>query len=200
MMRWMRGTPYKPIAAYGVIGDTRTAALIGMDGSIDWCCFPRFDGRSVFGALLDDAHGGRFRIAPTEPYTADQRYLPLTNVLVTTFHTHRGSGVGEVLDFMPIPGDQPLVSHQEIHRRIRGGRGEMELEITDTAALRLRARQHPPGTVWQQPVCIGWSRRVRDRSARVLAWELDDATATARARVTVRSNEQLWVVLAIRHG
>jgi alpha,alpha-trehalase len=191
----MRGTPYKPIAAYGVIGDTRTAALIGMDGSIDWCCFPRFDGRSVFGALLDDAHGGRFRIAPTEPYTADQRYLPLTNVLVTTFHTHRGSGVGEVLDFMPIPGEQPLVSHQEIHRRIRGGRGEMELEILiqprfDYARGNTRLKRSGSGlhaSDGREEFVIG--------APESLAWEVDEATATARARVTVRSNEQLWIVL-----
>ena len=55
---------YLPIESYGVIGDMHTVALVGMNGSIDWLCFPRFDSPSVFGAILDDAKGGRFQIAP----------------------------------------------------------------------------------------------------------------------------------------
>ena len=55
---------YQPIENYGVIGNMRTAALVGMDGSIDWLCLPHFDSPSVFAAILDDQKGGRFRIAP----------------------------------------------------------------------------------------------------------------------------------------
>ena len=53
-----------PIAEHGVIGDLHTVALVGTDGTIDWCCLPRFDSPSVFGAVLDDERGGYFRIAP----------------------------------------------------------------------------------------------------------------------------------------
>lgn len=56
---------YLPIEDYAVIGDLHTVALVGKNGSIDWCCLPRFDSASVFGALLDAGKGGFFRIAPT---------------------------------------------------------------------------------------------------------------------------------------
>ena len=57
--------PYQPIEDYGVVGNLRTAALVGKNGSIDWFCFPHFDSPSVFGAILDERKGGYFRIAPS---------------------------------------------------------------------------------------------------------------------------------------
>jgi hypothetical protein len=90
--RWLRESVYKPISAYGVIGDTRTAALVGADGSIDWCCFPRFDSASVFAAILDIEKGGSFSIQPAGEFTSQQRYFPLTNILLTGFHLHDGTG------------------------------------------------------------------------------------------------------------
>lgn len=53
---------YQPIENYGVIGDLHTVALVGVNGSIDWLCFPYFDSPSVFAAILDDARGGVFRL------------------------------------------------------------------------------------------------------------------------------------------
>jgi GH15 family glucan-1,4-alpha-glucosidase len=61
---------YKPISDYGVIGDMHTAALVGLDGSIDWYCAPRFDSPSVFAALLDVRKGGKFQLSPTESFTS----------------------------------------------------------------------------------------------------------------------------------
>jgi GH15 family glucan-1,4-alpha-glucosidase len=55
---------YLPIAEHGIIGDLHTAALVGSEGTIDWFCPDRFDGPSVFGALLDRNRGGFFGIAP----------------------------------------------------------------------------------------------------------------------------------------
>src|SRR6185369_14021982 len=73
---------YQPIEDYGVIGDTQTVALVGMNGSIDWFCFPRFDSPSVFAAILDDKKGGYFKIAPaTDVISHKQLYWPETNVL-----------------------------------------------------------------------------------------------------------------------
>jgi GH15 family glucan-1,4-alpha-glucosidase len=93
--------PYQPIEDYGIIGNLRTAALIGKNGSIDWFCFPRFDSPSVFGAILDNRIGGFYRIAPSdEDVTHRQPYWPDTNVLVTRFLS--ADGLGEVVDFMPM--------------------------------------------------------------------------------------------------
>jgi GH15 family glucan-1,4-alpha-glucosidase len=117
--------PYQPIENYGVIGDLRTAALIGKNGSLDWLCLPHFDSPSVFAALLDDAKGGRFRIAPTcEDVTTKQLYWPDTNILVTRFLSPEG--VAELVDFMPVGGEQGSVNLFWIERwramKVRFGR------------------------------------------------------------------------------
>ena len=57
---------YQPIEDYGVFGDTHSAALVGLDGSIDWLCFSHFDSPSVFAAILDNEKGGRFKVSPPE--------------------------------------------------------------------------------------------------------------------------------------
>ena len=88
---------YPPIESHGIIGNMRTAALVGLDGSIDWLCFPRFDSPSVFAALLDDEKGGFFRIAPVgEGVVHKQLYWPGTNVLIKRFLSD--DGVGEITD------------------------------------------------------------------------------------------------------
>jgi GH15 family glucan-1,4-alpha-glucosidase len=89
---------YKPLEAYGLIGDNSTAVLVGADGSIDWACLPAFDAPAVFAALLDPG-AGRFRICPTQPYTSRQLYEPGTNILITEFVTSTGSC--RLRDFMP---------------------------------------------------------------------------------------------------
>ena len=114
----------KPLEAYGVIGDSRTAVLVGADGSIDWACLPDFDSPSVFGGLLDPS-SGRFVVRPTDPYTAKQYYEPGTNVLVTEFSTPHG--VARVRDFMSYT--ERKVPTAEIYRRIEGVQGEVDLEI-----------------------------------------------------------------------
>jgi GH15 family glucan-1,4-alpha-glucosidase len=115
---------YLPIESYGVIGDLHTAALVGLNGSIDWLCLPRFDSPSVFGAILDDGKGGRFQIAPAgEGGTRKQMYLPDTNVLVTRFLSP--DGVAEVTDFMPVDGPTPGRGTRELVRRVEVVRGSM---------------------------------------------------------------------------
>jgi GH15 family glucan-1,4-alpha-glucosidase len=81
---------YPPIADYALISDCHSAALVSRDGSIDWCCFHRFDARPVFCRLLDWDRGGYCWIAPATPYRSSRRYLPGTNVLETRFESEGG--------------------------------------------------------------------------------------------------------------
>src|SRR6266567_5408216 len=76
----------QPVAAYGLIADCNSAALVALDGSIDWLCLPRYDSESVFGRLLDEA-AGHWSIRPAGAFTSEHRYLPGTLVVETTFVT-----------------------------------------------------------------------------------------------------------------
>ena len=91
------------IEDYALIGDCKTAALVGRDGSIDWLCWPRFDSSACFAALLGSADEGRWLIAPGKtPLRVTRRYRPGTLVLETEFET--ATGRAAIVDFMP-PGD-----------------------------------------------------------------------------------------------
>src|ERR1700756_4264099 len=91
------------IEDYAMIGDCKTAALVGRDGSIDWLCWPRFDSAACFAALLGDADNGRWLIAPKRPpLHVRRRYRPGTLVLETEFQTE--TGCAAIIDFMP-PAD-----------------------------------------------------------------------------------------------
>jgi len=107
----------RAIEACGVIGDLHTVALVAIDGTIDWCCFPQFDSPSVFAALLDENKGGHFRLGPAESGANRQMYMPETNVLLTRFM--RAEGVGEVIDFMPVRNDRAKDSHSVTHEIVR---------------------------------------------------------------------------------
>ena len=131
------GVEYQPIEHYGIIGNMRTAALVGMNGSIDWLCLPHFDSPSVFAAILDDRKGGRFRIAPAgEDFRNKQFYWPDTNILVTRFL--HADGIGEIEDYMPVGGAG--TAPDELVRRVRVVRGTVSLPSGVPPCLRLRPR------------------------------------------------------------
>lgn len=135
-------TRYLPIEAYGMIGDLYTVALIGRNGSIDWCCLPDFDSPSVFAALLDAEKGGSFRIAPTgeQQLTTRQLYFPETNILITRFMTN--TGVGEITDFMPIKlkGSERYEHH--LVRSVQIIRGTLSFNLTCRPAFNYARDAH----------------------------------------------------------
>lgn len=140
---------YLPIERYGVIGDLRTAALVGASGSIDFFCFPRFDSPSVFQALLDDERGGLFALTPLvdEPHRK-QLYLFDSNVLLSRFLA--GEGVVEISDFMPL---EPSTGSPQIVRRVKTVRGEVRYRLVcaprfDHARAAHRAERTEDGAVF----------------------------------------------------
>jgi GH15 family glucan-1,4-alpha-glucosidase len=117
---------YQPIEDYGIVGNMRTTALVGMNGSIDFFSCPDFDAPTAFAAILDDRKGGHFQIAPVlDDARHKQLYLPETNILLTRFLS--SEGVAEVSDFMPVVdhGDQPCC----IVRRAKTVRGEVHFRM-----------------------------------------------------------------------
>ncbi|NKB81251.1 MAG: glycoside hydrolase family 15 protein [Nitrospirales bacterium] len=120
---------YKGIGDYGIIGDLHTVALVGIDGSIDWCCLPHFDSPSIFAAILDQKQGGYFKISPMRPGNQRQMYLPETNILLTRFFQE--DGVGEVTDFMPVESDAPgsLPQRHQIIRMVSVVRGQVQFSL-----------------------------------------------------------------------
>jgi len=132
---------YQPIEDYGVIGDMHTVALVGVNGSIDWFCFPAFDSPSVFGAILDDKRGGSFSIrADHESARQKQFYWPETNVLVTRFLCE--DGVGEVMDFMPVGGIKGRGGAHQLIRRVTTVRGTLKWQMRCEPAFDYGRAEH----------------------------------------------------------
>ena len=117
---------FQPIENYGVIGNMRSIALVGMNGSIDFLCYPEFDSPTVFASLLDDKKGGHFQIQPQlENARIRQLYLPDTNILLTRFLAEEG--VAELTDYMPI--EQDAAQPNEIIRTVSVIRGNVHFEM-----------------------------------------------------------------------
>jgi GH15 family glucan-1,4-alpha-glucosidase len=114
------------IEDYGIIGDTHTAALVGVDGSIDWLCLPRFDSPACFASLLGDEENGCWRIAPSASAggvtQVRRRYRENTLILETEFETE--TGVVRLTDCMPVRSDHPRVL-----RKLECTRGHVDMRM-----------------------------------------------------------------------
>jgi GH15 family glucan-1,4-alpha-glucosidase len=135
-----------PLEHYGAVGDGRSVALVGADGSIDWWCAPNMDSQPLFNRM-HDPEDGRFSITPTKPFRIERSYRQSSNVLETVFFTDDGTArVTESLN-SGVSGRLPWC---ELARRIEGISGSVEFEIVlkPTAAGRLvRSVKHGAATI-----------------------------------------------------
>ena len=132
---------YQPIENYAIIGNMRSAALVGLNGSIDWFCFPHFDSPSVFAAILDERKGGYFKIAPSDPDSrCKQYYWPDTNVLITRFYN--AEGIVEVTDYMPVGEDIKNEFDYRIVRRLKGIHGKVNMRMECYPAFNYAREKH----------------------------------------------------------
>jgi GH15 family glucan-1,4-alpha-glucosidase len=186
-----------PAGQHGVVGDGFSCALVGVDGSIDWLCLPRFDSPSVFGALLDRERGGFCRIAPAgTECTSVQAYDTGTNVLQTLFR-RPGVGVVCLTDLMPWNGD-PREAIHELHRLLEAREGEMEMELIfdprfDYGRGETRVEIADEGAVAEGPsgerlsISVGNGVRFESRPQGGVV-----------ARFSLRSGQRLWTILSWR--
>jgi len=136
------------IEDYALLGDTRSAALVGPDGSVDWLCVPRFDGRPVFGRLVGGPAAGRFGVAPTRPIALTSRsYRPESVTLETTWST--GAGPLTLTEGMVAEVKGHLLPSTMLVRRLTATEGPVEATIIfdprlgeDHRSPRIQHRHH----------------------------------------------------------
>ena len=164
---------YAPIRDYALIGNCRTAALVSRWGAVDFLCLPRFDGSSVFAALLDARRGGRFFARPVGEFQVRRRYLGRTNVLETTFEA--AGGVLRLTDSMSVAGRAErrgeLLPEHELLRRLECVAGEVEVEVGCD-----------PRPEWG---AAGAAAEPRDRRALGVTWEFGHQLLALRSEVPV---------------
>ncbi|AZG47777.1 glycoside hydrolase family 15 protein [Gordonia insulae] len=187
------GSTYLPIADHGVIGDLRTAAVVGVDGRIDWFCCPRFDSPSVFGALLDAERGGSWTIEQLDgDVTTRQFYLPESNVLVTRFMSD--DGVAEVEDLMPIARPHDPDHRTRIVRRIVCIRGRVRFRIRIAPRFDYGRAEHTLSIADDGSAAF----RTEDRELHIaseIAWQVRD-DSDLEAEFTLRTGECTTLVAA----
>jgi GH15 family glucan-1,4-alpha-glucosidase len=186
------GTP-APIGSYGLLGDTRTAALVGEDGAIDWLCVPHFDGEPLFGRLVGGPPAGTFRVGPAGPAAIVERhYRRHTATLETTWAVDGGRLTLTEAMVAEVAGQ--LLPATLLVRRLSAETGPVDAVIEFDP--RLGVRHRPP--------------RVRhDGAAVVCAWgslavsltcapELTVAPGRS-VSVTVEPGRPLTLVLSVAH-
>jgi alpha,alpha-trehalase len=185
-----------PIGEYALLSDCRSAALVSRHGSVDWLCFPRFDGPAVFCRLLDPA-GGHFVIRPAGEFQVSRRYADQTLVLETTFTTTDGTAV--LTDAFAVGRDERghqlgIHSPGTLLRSLACTGGEIQAEIS-------YAPRPQYGLVRPALVAVpgglaatgGADRLFLSTSA---SFAVDDGTATATVRLTAGQT----AVFALGHG
>jgi GH15 family glucan-1,4-alpha-glucosidase len=181
---------YLPIEDHGVIGDLHTVALVGIDGTIDFLCFPFFDSPSVFASLLDADKGGCFRIGPTGPVRRRrQMYLPDSNVLLTRFLAE--DGVAELSDFMPV---EAVGRAHNLVRRVKCVRGSMRFTVRCEPRFDYARAQH---RVERSGEALVFVSEGRDGTVLKLSSSVPLAVqdGAATAEFTLQSGEHAFFIL-----
>ena len=190
------GSGYRPIGDYAVVGDAHTAALVSLDGSIDWCCWPRFDSPAVFCRLLDSRKGGWFRVGPRGAYGAARSYIQATNVLTTTFESDEGKF--RLTDFMPVERlteshrGEDIAPSYKIIRLLEGLAGTSDVEISfrptfNFALAETSLSSRPGGAV-----------ALAGREALALSCPVDlrrEDSGALVGSIKVAAQERVWITL-----
>lgn len=192
MPRGSKGTSsrYQPIGNYGIIGDLDTVALVGVNGSIDFMCFPRFDSPTIFAALLDYRRGGNFVLAPVmRDAQQKQIYMPDSNILLTRFLSE--AGMAEVSDFMPVT---ELGHAHDLVRRAKCIRGELTFRMVCAPRFDYGRAEH---RVTRKGREVIFSSRGSDRTVLRLRSDvpLRVENGTAAAEFKLRSGQSAAFVL-----
>jgi GH15 family glucan-1,4-alpha-glucosidase len=180
------------IEDYGLIGDMRTAALVGRSGAVDWLCLPKFDSPSCFSALLGDETHGRWLLAPAvEVRASSRRYRPGTLILETDFDTP--DGTVRVVDFMPRRAEGP----PRLMRIVDGLRGRVPMRME----LALRP-DYASITPWVEPAPGGALATAGPDAFRLstpLPLDVHDGTVSADFVAVEGARERLTLLWHLSH-
>jgi GH15 family glucan-1,4-alpha-glucosidase len=181
---------YAPIDDYALIGDGRSLALVALDGSIDWLCLPDLDAPAVLAALLDAECGGRFRLAPTDPFAVSRRYADDSNVLETVFST--STGTVKITEAFLMDGGA-LLPWAELVRKVEGLDGEVELEWRLEARPRW-GRERVTAELKQDVALVEWD----GDAIAILSYGCGDPRidgADVHGKITVRAHENALLAM-----
>lgn len=192
--------PYPGLENHGLIGDRRTAGLVAADGTLDWLCLPDYDGPPAFGALLDWAKGGYWRLGPAARMEGEQRYLPDTMVLETHWRLPEGSLVLRDCLLWPetnrSPEQEPV---RALVRCLRCTEGKVRCRLDLQAAFNCQ----PPGTAFVQH-SSGYSLQVGEVALRLwCSAPLRVERECLHGEFELQQGQEIWTVLdagATGHG
>lgn len=181
------------IAEHAVVGDRRTAALVAADGAIVWYCLPHYAGKPIFGAVLDPARGGFWRMGPIPASPGTQRYEPDSMTLVTSWEFP--SGALELADAMAWPWDHRNATEggpdgHVILRRLRCTRGSVQAQLE----YRPRIDFESPDALRQTPLGVATSVEGRP----LTLWASHDVPLTresASLQANLGAGQEIWCVL-----
>jgi len=183
----------KGIGEYGIIGNSRTAALVGINGSIDWLCLPFLDSPSVFAALLDQDKGGRFALCPVEPFDSTFLYRPGTNILTTTFRT--ADARVRLTDFMAAgrTRDESVEDEtQHLYRCIEVTEGQSEIALHFAPRFDYARAENRLEISGETILARGGEQKLNLLSSRP-GMEIDVAEVSGRWQLA--AGEKIWFLL-----